>query len=723
MSGMNQESPMRKHQFFALVTVLLLSVVNLPAQQLRSITGLEAVDGENKVIGPVCADYNGPYAMVCLKSGDVSFRLALGRAGFLVQSETYFSSADCAPPALVPAGAQIYPTANVIGTSVFIENRAAAPQPSAVASKRDFAGNCVAMPSATVDNTRPAIEVPGFTSFAAPFWVREAGNTAALRYQTLVTWATTPPASATYNSTFNIAASTNSGGLISYTVSGGCTVNGAAVTMTSGAESCTVTASVAGTLNHLPASIHATTVALKASGTINVAGFDGVYDGVAHGASGTATGVNGEDLSSLLNLGATFTDPPGGAASWTFGGNANYEAASGTVPVTIAKASTAITWAVPAEIVYGTPLSAIQLNATATQSGTFVYDPPLGSRLKAGNGQVLSVVFVPSDDIRYAGSSTTVLINVRKAPAFVSPNPATKSYGSADPALTGSVSGFLAGDGVTATFSRATGETVAGSPYAITAILNAPSGVLSNYDITYGSSMFSITPRPLTVTANNASRPYGVPNPVFEASFSGFANGETPSSIQGAPTLTTTATPTSLPGIYPIAIAQGSLSSMNYSFVLVGGTLTVTATATAPSSGNTCNGVYNGSFTGDLNITTGQTCIFQGAGGRITGNVQMTGGQLMLLGQQVGGNVQVHNGSTVTINGGSTGGNVQIQNGTSAVDISSVVIGGQLHIQNNTGSVRVFNNRIDKNLHCQNNASITGGGNTAKQKQGQCSAF
>ena len=37
-----------------------------------------------------------------------------------------------------------------------------------------------------------------------------------------------------------------------------------------------------------------------------------------------------------------------------------------------------ITWANPAPIVYGTPLSATQLNATASVAGTFVYDPPGG---------------------------------------------------------------------------------------------------------------------------------------------------------------------------------------------------------------------------------------------------------------------------------------------------------------------------------------------------------
>jgi hypothetical protein len=56
----------------------------------------------------------------------------------------------------------------------------------------------------------------------------------------------------------------------------------------------------------------------------------------------------------------------------------------------------------------------------------------------------------------------------------------------------------------------------------------------------------------LTVTANNASRPYGVANPAFTASYSGFQNGETlaTSGVTGSPSLTTVATPTSAVGNY-----------------------------------------------------------------------------------------------------------------------------------------------------------------------------
>jgi len=54
-----------------------------------------------------------------------------------------------------------------------------------------------------------------------------------------------------------------------------------------------------------------------------------------------------------------------------------------------------ITWPIPADIVYGTPLGPTQLNASSPASGTFVYNPPTGTMLNAGNGRTLSVTFFP----------------------------------------------------------------------------------------------------------------------------------------------------------------------------------------------------------------------------------------------------------------------------------------------------------------------------------------
>ncbi|MBW8748098.1 MAG: hypothetical protein JF584_11140, partial [Acidobacteria bacterium] len=91
--------------------------------------------------------------------------------------------------------------------------------------------------------------------------------------------------------------------------------------------------------------------------------------------------------------------------------------------------------------------------------------------------------------------------------ASVTPNAASKTYGTTDPALTGTLTGFLATDGVTATYSRAAGETVTGGPYSITAVLS-PAAVLDNYTITYCTAEFTINKRTLTVTATAASKTY-----------------------------------------------------------------------------------------------------------------------------------------------------------------------------------------------------------------------
>jgi hypothetical protein len=79
-----------------------------------------------------------------------------------------------------------------------------------------------------------------------------------------------------------------------------------------------------------------------------------------------------------------------------------------------------IKWNSPADIVYGTPLSSAQLNATAEISGHFYYDPPAGTVLNAGNGQDLKVTFIPADTNVYSRISQTVKINVLKATPVIS---------------------------------------------------------------------------------------------------------------------------------------------------------------------------------------------------------------------------------------------------------------------------------------------------------------
>src|SRR5207344_3053552 len=77
---------------------------------------------------------------------------------------------------------------------------------------------------------------------------------------------------------------------------------------------------------------------------INITPYDVAYDSTAHTATGTATGLNGEDLSNLLDLSGTTHTSVGDypADVWSFAGNENYNSASGTVHDKITRATLVI---------------------------------------------------------------------------------------------------------------------------------------------------------------------------------------------------------------------------------------------------------------------------------------------------------------------------------------------------------------------------------------------
>ena len=87
----------------------------------------------------------------------------------------------------------------------------------------------------------------------------------------------------------------------------------------------------------------------------------------------------------------------------------------------------------------------------------------------------------------------------------------------------------------------------------------------------------SITPTTLTVSADNKSRTFGLPNPPLTVSYGGFVNSEGTNVLAGAPSLSTSATTNSPPGPYVITASIGTLSATNYLFSFVNGTLTVVA--------------------------------------------------------------------------------------------------------------------------------------------------
>jgi hypothetical protein len=220
--------------------------------------------------------------------------------------------------------------------------------------------------------------------------------------------------------------------------------------------------------------------------------------------------------------------------------------------ISVVKKAPTIAWPAPAPITYGMPLSSVQLNATATfgaasVAGTFVYSPPSGTVLSAGNGQTLSVTFTPNDTANYISATGTTTINVNKLDASITPSAASKTYGQPDPnpLTTGTLVGFLAADSITATYARTPGETVAGSPYTISATLS-PAGVLANYNITYNTANFTINKAAASVTPNAASKMWGAADPPLTGTLTGFLPADNVTAAYSR-------TPGENPGIYSIS--------------------------------------------------------------------------------------------------------------------------------------------------------------------------
>jgi hypothetical protein len=114
-------------------------------------------------------------------------------------------------------------------------------------------------------------------------------------------------------------------------------------------------------------------------------------------------------------------------------------------------------------------------------------------------------------------------MTIAPKPASVDPDDASKTYGDPEPAFDGTLTGFVPADGVSAEYTRASGETV--GTYDITAVLT-PTEKLSNYTITYNTGTFTINQKAASVTPNAAGKVYGDDEPVLGGTLTGFLEAD-----------------------------------------------------------------------------------------------------------------------------------------------------------------------------------------------------
>jgi hypothetical protein len=99
----------------------------------------------------------------------------------------------------------------------------------------------------------------------------------------------------------------------------------------------------------------------------------------------------------------------------------------------------------------------------------------------------------------------------------------------------------------------------------------------SRYAPSSGAMTQAVTQAVLTAAADNLTMTEGSSVPTLTYTMTGFMNGDTEgTATTGQPSLSTTGTPASPPGAYPIVITQGALAAANYSFEFIDGTLTIT---------------------------------------------------------------------------------------------------------------------------------------------------
>nr|WP_249139283.1 MBG domain-containing protein [Bradyrhizobium japonicum] len=210
-------------------------------------------------------------------------------------------------------------------------------------------------------------------------------------------------------------------------------------------------------------------------------------------------------------------------------------------------------------------------------SGNLVSGDSLGGVLSRASGENVGTYGITQGTLtagnNYALTYAGANLGITPRAITITANAQSKIYGDADPTLTyGVTSGNLvSGDSLSGVLSRASGENV--GSYGITQGTLAAG---SNYALTYAGANLGITPRPITVAADNLTKTYGTPDPTLTYTIGGrglVAGDNIASVFSGG--LTRAAGETVAGG--PYAITQGTLTANgNYSIAtFTAGQLTI----------------------------------------------------------------------------------------------------------------------------------------------------
>ncbi|MFO6430433.1 MBG domain-containing protein [Erythrobacter sp. W302b] len=345
--------------------------------------------------------------------------------------------------------------------------------------------------------------------------------------------------------------------------------------------------------------------------------------------------VNGDQLTGALATAADVTTPVGTFAitQGTLVASSNYALTFVDGQLTITPRGLTIT-ADSLSRVYGDANPA--LTFTLGGAGLVNGDQLIGALattadVTTGIGNVAITQGTLTAGANYAVSFTNGQLTITPRPISVTADSIARIYGNANPALTFTVggAGLVNGDQLTGALATTADVTTGVGNVAIT------QGTLAagaNYSVSFTNGQLTITPRPISVTADSISRIYGNANPAltFTVGGAGLVNGD---QLTGA--LATTADVTT--GIGNVAITQGTLGvSSNYSLNFIGGQLTITPRPITITADNVTR-IYG-------NANPALTFTLGGAG--LVNGDQLTGALATTAGVTTGvGNVAITQGT------------------------------------------------------------------------------
>jgi hypothetical protein len=446
---------------------------------------------------------------------------------------------------------------------------------------------------------------------------------------------THPPASATYGSSFTVAATGGgSGNPVTLSSAGSCSNSGATFAMTGGSGTCTVTYDQAGNANYNAASQLLETVnATTASQTITFAALSNTTYGdpdfpvSASASSGLTVSFSVGATDNCTIAGSRVHIMGAGSCTVTAsqGGNADYAAAPDVArSFTIAKSSQTISFDAPADHTYGDAPVTLDASASSGLPVELSADGPCtiiaGPKARVdGAGNCTITAAQPGNDNWKPAAPISHGFSIAKKPLTITASsPDAITYGDGKPAVSASYDGFISGDDADSLTAKPTCGTDYTPGVNVGSYITTCSGADShNYGISYQPGSFTVLKKALTITASSpADIIYGSPKLAIDPIYDGFVSGDDADKLTTRPTCGTAYSAGDNVGTYGTACAGAAsgnyeLSYVPGSFKVTKKSLTITASSPAdivygsasPPVTATASGLVTGDTLGDLNVS------------------------------------------------------------------------------------------------------------------------